>query len=94
MCRSHCIARFQRYNDILQFLDHRHCSVCSGSVSTIYKACFSHLMQQLNQLSAELNVLSDHKISFYIILISRNEANCLSLFILALGLYPIDQQKS
>ena len=51
-------------------------------------------MQQLNQLSAELNVLSDHKISFYIILISRNEANCLSLFILALGLYPIDQQKS
>jgi len=53
-------------------------------------------MQQLNQLSAgaQCLVCSDHKISFYIILISHNEANCLSLFVLALGLYPIDQQKS
>jgi len=30
MCRSHCIAWFRRYKSILQFLDHRHCSVCSG----------------------------------------------------------------
>jgi len=67
-----------------------------GSVSTVHKACFSHLMQQLNQLSAgaQCLVCSDHKISFYIVLISRNEANRLSLFVLALGLYPINQQKS
>jgi len=67
-----------------------------GSVSTVHKACFSRLMQQLNQLSAgaQCLVCSDYKISFYIILISRNEANHHSLFILALGLYPINQQKS
>jgi len=41
-----------------------------------------------------MSVRSDHKISFYIILISCSEVKCLSLFVLALGLYPVDQQKS
>jgi len=39
-----------------------------------------------------MSVCSDHKILFYIVLISHNEANHLGLFVLALGLYPIDQQ--
>jgi len=43
MCRSHCIARFRRYKDILQFLDRRRCSVCSG-------VCFNR-SQGLFQLS-------------------------------------------
>ena len=30
MCRSRCIAQFRRYKDILQFIDHRCCSVRSG----------------------------------------------------------------
>ena len=41
-----------------------------------------------------MSVHSDHKISFYIVLISHSEVKHLSLFVLALGLYPIDQQKS
>jgi len=66
-----------------------------GSVSTVHKACFSRSMQQLNQFKcwSSMSVCSDHKISFYIILISCSEAKCLSLFVLALGLYPVDQQK-
>ena len=70
--------------------------LCSG-------VCFNH-SRGLFQLSdatiksnkrwSSLSVCSDRKISYYFVLISRNEVKRLSLFILALGLHPIDQQKS
>jgi len=66
------------------------------SVSTIHKACFSRLMQQLNQISAGarcLYVLIAMP-CFKFVLISRNEVKHLNLFVLALGPYPVDQQKS
>ena len=47
-----------------------------------------------NKRWSSLSVCSDRKILFYFVLISRNEVKCLSLFVLALGLHPIDQQKS
>jgi len=40
MCRSRCIARFRRYKDILQFLDCRCCSVCSGVCFNCSKGLF------------------------------------------------------
>jgi len=40
-----------------------------------------------------MSVCSDHKILFYFFLISHSEAKCLSLFILTLGLYPVDQTR-
>ena len=40
-----------------------------------------------------MSVRSDHKILFYIVLISHSEVKHLDLFVLALGLYPVDQQK-
>jgi len=39
-----------------------------------------------------MSVHFDYKISFYFVLTSCNVANHLSLFILTLGPYPVDQQ--
>jgi len=63
-----------------------------GSVSTIQEACFSCLMQQLNQFKhwSSMSVLSDCNASFYFVLISRNEVKLPNLFVLALGPYPVD----
>jgi hypothetical protein len=67
-----------------------------GSVSTIHKACFSRLMQQLIQFKrwSSMSVRSDRNASFYFVLISCNEVKLPNLFVLALGPYPVDQQKS
>jgi hypothetical protein len=41
-----------------------------------------------------MSVRSDRNASFYFILISHNEVKLPNLFILTLGPYPVDQQKS
>jgi hypothetical protein len=41
-----------------------------------------------------MSVRSDRNASFYFVLISRNEVKPPNLFVLALGPYPVDQQKS
>ena len=53
-------------------------------------------MQQLIQFKrwSSMSVHSGHNASFYFVLISRNEVKLLNLFVLALGPYPVDQQKS
>jgi hypothetical protein len=53
-------------------------------------------MQQLIQFKrwSSMSVRSDRNASFYFVLISRNEVKPPNLFVLALGPYPVDQQKS
>jgi hypothetical protein len=41
-----------------------------------------------------MSVCSDRNASFYFVLISRNEVKLPNLSVLALGPYPVDQQKS
>jgi hypothetical protein len=41
-----------------------------------------------------MSVCSDCNALFKFVLISRNEAKCLNLFVLTLGPYPVNQQKS
>jgi len=65
-----------------------------GSVSTVHKAFFSCSMQQLNQLNAGAQCLSILITKSHSILFWQCEVKCLSLFVLALGLYPVDQKKS
>ena len=79
MCRSRCIAQFRRYKFISQFPDR------SGVRS---RGLFqpSDVTIKSNKRWSSLSVCSDRKFSFYFVLISRNEANRLSLFVLALGL--------
>jgi hypothetical protein len=53
-------------------------------------------MQQLIRFKrwSSMSVRSDRNASFYFVLISRNEVKLPNLFVLALGPYPVDQQKS
>jgi hypothetical protein len=50
--------------------------------------------QKKNKRWSSMSVRSDHNASFYFVLISRNEVKHLNLFILTLGPYPVNQQKS
>ena len=81
---------------ILQFLDRRHCSIRSGVCFNRSQGLFQPSDATIKPIKhwSSMSVRSDHKISFYIVLISHNEANHLSLCVPTLGLYPIDQQKS
>jgi hypothetical protein len=61
-----------------------------GSVSTVHKACFSRLMQQLIRFKrwSSMSVRSDRNALFYFVLISRNEVKLPKSFRSPTGALP------